>query len=102
METIEDVERLVASGSYQFWAGRDSAAITEMFSSPQRKVLVVKHGGGNLDELWNEMEPQMCAFAAAHGCTSIMGEGRMGWKRVTEKRGYRLAWISMIKDLSIG
>jgi len=100
LETIEDVERLVAEGSYQVWFGRNCAAITEIASYPGRKVMTVVHGGGDLTELLDELEPSMCAFARSHGCASIMGTGRKGWERVTEKRGYRFGWIVMVKDLS--
>lgn len=100
LETIEDVERLVADGSYQVWFGRNCAAITEIASYPSRKVMTVIHGGGDLTELLDELEPSMCAFARMQGCDAIMGTGRKGWERVTEKRGYRFAWIVMTKDLS--
>lgn len=99
-ETIEDVERLVAEGSYQVWFGTNCVAITEIASYPRRKVMTVIHGGGDLTELIDELEPSMCVFARSQGCGSIMGTGRKGWERVTEKRGYRFAWITMTKDLS--
>jgi hypothetical protein len=44
---------------------------------------------GDIGELLDELEPQMCAFARAQGCTLIMGTGRKGWERVTRQRGYR-------------
>jgi hypothetical protein len=98
-ETIEDVERLVAERHYQFWPGRDCAAITEIARFARKKVLIVVHGGGSLEELLDEMEPSLCAFAQAAGCDAIMGTGRKGWERVTEKRGYRFGWTTMVKDL---
>lgn len=97
-ENIEDVERLLAGGTYQAWFGARSCAITEIVSYARRKVLNVVHGGGDLDELLEELEPKMCAFARAQGCDGIMGVGRKGWERVTRKRGYRFAYVAMIKD----
>jgi hypothetical protein len=99
-ETIEDVEGLIGEGKYQFWPGRHSAAITEIAQFAAKKVLIVQHGGGDLGELIDEMEPAFCAFAHAAGCEAIMGFGRLGWKRVTEKRGYRFGWIAMVKQLT--
>lgn len=99
LETLEDVEAAVASGHYQVWFGHQSIAITEIASYPRRKVLTVIHGGGDLAELLDEMEPQMCAFAVENGCDLIMGQGRRGWERVTEKRGYRHGFVTMVKDL---
>ena len=99
LETIEDVEAAIARGAYQFWPGRGCACVTEIQNYPRKKVLCVVHGGGALDELIDEMEPALCAFARAAGCDLIMGIGRKGWARVTERRGYRFGWITMLKAL---
>ena len=101
-ENIEDIEGYVSEGKYQFWPGRRSAAITEIAQFAAKKVLIVQHAGGDLPELMNDMEPAFCTFARAADCDAIMGFGRMGWKRVTEKRGYRFGWVAMVKDLANG
>lgn len=98
-ETIEDVERHIESGAYQFWPGIHCAAITEIAQFTTKKMLVMQHVGGDLDELLHRMEPHLCAFARAAGCDGIMGLGREGWKRVGEKLGYRLAWVALMKYL---
>ncbi len=98
-ETIEDVERLIADGRYQFWPGENCAAVTEIAEFARAKMLVVMHGGGDLIELLEEMEPALCAFARVAGCDGIMGFGRKGWQRVCERRGYRFGWLAMVKDL---
>jgi hypothetical protein len=99
IETIDDVERLLACGRYRLWSGRAAAAVTEITEFQQRRILTVLHGGGDLAELLDEIEPALCAFARSQGCDGIMGLGRRGWERVTTGRGYRLAYIAMIKDL---
>ena len=98
-EDIVDVERAIAEGRYQFWPGERCAAITEIADFPRAKMLVVLHGGGDLAELIDRMEPALCAFARAAGCDGIMGLGRKGWERVCEKRGYRFGWLAMVKML---
>jgi len=100
IETIDDVEALIGEGRYQLFTAPRSAAVTEIAQFARRKVLIVVHGGGDLDELLNVLEPRMCDFALAEGCDAIMGTGRRGWERATQKRGYRFAWINMIKDLA--
>ena len=100
LETIEDVEAAIARGAYQFWPGERSACVTEIQTYPRKKVLCVVHGGGALDELIDAMEPALCAFARAAGCDLIAGIGRKGWQRVTETRGYRVGWITMLKAVT--
>jgi hypothetical protein len=99
LETIEDVEWLIEQGRYQFWPGLLSAAVTEIVEFHRAKALVIRHAGGDLEELTNKMEPAFCVFARAHGCTKIMGEGREGWKRVCRRMGYALGFVVMVKDL---
>ena len=98
LETIGDVERLLADCIYQFWPGMRSAAVTEIVQFKRVKVLMVRHAGGDLDELI-EMEKTFCDFARAMGCTKIMGEGRQGWRRVCERMKYRFGFLTMTKDL---
>ena len=99
LETIEDVERLIGERVYQFWPGERSAAITEIVEFQRTRALMVRHAGGNMDELVS-MCPSIEEFARAMGCMKIMGEGRSGWKRIFEGLGYRLAFITMEKDLT--
>lgn len=101
LETIEDVERHLASGHYLLWTRPNSAAITEVSQYARKRVLTVLHGGGDLTELLGEIEPAMCDYARANGCDAIMGTGRMGWRRVSEPKGYRFGFISMFKDLKV-
>lgn len=98
-ETIEDVEAGINDGSYQFWADENAAAITTILRFARRKALMVVHGGGDLTELLERLEPQMERYAQQRGCDAIMGQGRKGWERVCKTRGYRLAWVAMMKDV---
>ena len=65
LERIEDVERAIERGSYQVWFGKECCAVTEIAHYAQAKALVVVHGGGDMAELLDELEPAMCAFAGA-------------------------------------
>lgn len=99
LEDIEDVERMIGEGRYIFVPGEHSAAVFEIAHFAQKKAFVAVHAGGDKNELMDVMEPMMCALARSFGCDVIMGYGREGWKRETEKRGYRFGWVAMIKDL---
>ena len=93
------MERAIERGTYQVWFGAGCCAVTEIADYPKAKALVVVHGGGDMAEMLDELEPAMCAFARAQGCTLIMGTGRKGWERVTANRGYRFGWLTMVKPI---
>lgn len=99
LETIEDVERMIAEGKYFPFSGQHSCAVAEIARFSQHKAFNIVHGGGELSELLDVLEPKMCEFARAAGCTLMMGMGRKGWERAADKRGYRFAFITMAKEL---
>lgn len=85
--TIEDVERGLAEGKYQFWPGARSAAITAIHEYPRAKWLSVFLAGGDLYELV-DMVPVWRHFAAFNGCSNLSITGRRGWERVLSKHGW--------------
>ncbi len=99
VETIEDVEQRLATGAYQAFFGRRSIAITEISHFDQATAVTVIHGGGELAELLDTLEPLIHDYACAIGADLLMGQGRLGWKRPCEAKGYRFGWIVMVKDI---
>jgi hypothetical protein len=73
--------------------------VTAVEIYPAKKVLTVIHGGGDLRELLDVIEPQLCKYALAVGCSAIMGTGRKGWEKPCLARGYSFGWIAMHKEL---
>jgi hypothetical protein len=99
-ESIADVERLINNGSYQLWVGQNAVAVSETSDYARKKVLTVIHGGGDLAELLNTLEPQMFDYARSIGCNGMMGQGRKGWERACAARGYRFGFVTMFKDIA--
>lgn len=99
LETLEDVERMLGVGNYMLWTGDKCAAITEISIYAARNVITIVHAGGDKGELIDVIEPKIAEFGAEQGCDLIAITGREGWKREGEKRGYRLGYVTMIKDL---
>jgi len=99
-ETLGDVARKFATGHYQVWRAGNSAAVTSVDVYPRKKVLTVIHGGGDLGELLEVIEPELCSYAKSVGCNAIMGTGRKGWERPSQRRGYTFGYIAMHKDLN--
>jgi hypothetical protein len=89
----------IERSSYQVWFAKRSCAVTETADYTRVRALVVVHGGGDMAEMLDALEPAMCAFARAQDCALIMGMGRKGWERATRARGYRFGWLTMVKSL---
>lgn len=98
-EDIATIEAKLASGIYSLWPGRNCAAIAEIRTYAKKRALAVIAGGGDMAELLKEIEPALCRYAKAMGCNMILGEGRKGWERTTKANGYRLGFITMVKDI---
>ncbi|HEY2011382.1 MAG TPA: hypothetical protein VGH23_20505 [Rhizomicrobium sp.] len=99
-ETIEDVEQQIDDGLYQFWPAQNSAVVTSINQHRRVKALTVVHGGGDLAELLDRVEPWLCRYAKMIGCSHITGMGRRGWDRECKKRGYEFAHVTMMKELT--
>ena len=98
--TIEDIEGGLRAGKFQFWSGRECAAVTVIIVYPRLKALNFFLLGGNLDELLNELEPAICAIARRIGCTREFGVGRKGFERVLKAKGYTPMWTYCSKEIS--
>lgn len=98
-ETIDDVERMLCTGNYMLWTGRECAAIVEISQYAAKRVIAIVHGGGDKNELADELEPMIEAFGRERGCDLIGVMGRKGWIREGEKRGWHLGYVCMLKAL---
>lgn len=49
-DTIEQIEGKLADGRLQLWPGENSAAVTQIASFDGRKAMIIRYGGGDLDE----------------------------------------------------
>lgn len=98
---IEDIERGVERGDFQFWAGRRCAAITEICVYPRAKAIHHWLSGGDLKELVRQ-ERQIEAWGRSQGCAFIFGSStdRPGFRRVMERLGYVPGQIEYWKDLT--
>lgn len=99
LEDIEAVEGAVERGGYMLWTDANCAAITDISIYPSRKVLTIVHGGGDKAEMIGKLLPRIEEFAALQGCDLVAVTGRLGWLREGEKHGFRLGYVTMIKDL---
>jgi hypothetical protein len=99
--TFEDVQESVQAGAMQVFARPRSIIITEIVVFPQRKVLNMFLGGGEMEEI-EDMFPEIEAWAASMGCAAVTATGRHGWARsfMTRKRGYESVATVYSKELA--
>lgn len=97
--TMDSVEKGIAAGRLQFWAGKQCAVVTEIIQYPDRKTLNYFLVGGDLKELVDDMEPRVTHWAKHMGCTLVTGIGRRGFERAFEKSGYKFAYVVIAKEI---
>ncbi len=97
--TIDDIEAGIAAGRFQFWAGRQCAAVTEIIIYPRLKALNYFLIGGDLKELVADIEPAVSAWGKENGCSRSIGIGRKGFERAFRNSGYTPAWYLIVKEL---
>lgn len=84
---MEDIEKGITEGTYQFWPGQRSALITVIENYPHTRNLHVFLAGGDLDEI-RAMQPDLLSWADFHGCDAVTLSGRKGWERALKSQGW--------------
>lgn len=82
-DTIQDLERALATGAALLWHGERSALVTTRHG-PDLHVWL---GCGDIKEL-KAIAPGVFAHARAVGCTDITINGRAGWSRALRGLGF--------------
>lgn len=96
-DDIETIEWKLAAGKYQLASSANAAVLVERARFDSQEVLIARFGGGSLCELLDVIQPRLYEQARAEG-RLMMSEGRLGWLKPAKARGYRLAWITMVKE----
>jgi hypothetical protein len=89
-----DIVDGVSSGMMQLWVNGDSAAITQILTYPQKKVLNVFLAGGDKDDLLDMLDSAKM-WGAQQGCESILMSGRPGWLKVLSKHDWKPLFQTM-------
>lgn len=83
----EDIAVCVDEGRMQAFSHENSLVVTEVLTSPRRKIVNVTLAAGELCD-FKPLEVQVMAFAAKEGCDAIRMGGRKGWAAVLPRLGY--------------
>lgn len=96
--TAADVIDGIKAGEFQLWPAERGCLVTEIFEFPQRRVLNVFLGAGDMDQLV-DMHDSVVAFARQNGCAAVRVTGRAGWARVWRKAGFKPLFQTIEKEL---
>ena len=96
---LEDVQRELWRQKAQLWCGEKSAIVTELHQFPQnRKKARIWLAAGDMDELVNEMLPDVEEWARKEGCMAVTIVGRKGWLRKLQKH-YTQDYVTLERKL---
>ena len=98
---FDDIVHGIAEGRMQLWPAPKGCMVTEIVVYPRKKVLNIFLAGGKLDQLL-DMDKDMTEWAKMQGCTGGTISGRVGWKKVLEPMGWRLAHSHYVKEADYG
>ena len=98
--TIDYLDRLLASGRAQLWAGDGAAIVTEVRDYPAGgRVLHGLVAAGALEEIVETLVPRAEAWGRAVGCVLAIVESRPGWARTLKAHGYAPHQVALRKEL---
>ena len=96
---LEDVQRELWRQKAQLWCGEKSAIVTELHQFPQnRKKARIWLAAGDMDELVNEMLPDVEEWARKEGCMAVTIVGRKGWLRKLQEH-YKQDYVTLERKL---
>ena len=94
--TFEDVKCGIIAGKSQLWPAANSCLVTEITKHPQKKVLHIFFGGGDLEEI-KSMQPDVIAWAKSQDCESLTMTGRKGWSKALADIGWKSQLVLLEK-----
>ena len=102
--SVDQLYELIESRDAQLWVCYDNkiraVATTEIVKYPSMKVVrSITLTGENMDDWLDVFIDTVSAWAKELGCEGIETGGRMGWKKVLQKRGFENPQIFMTKKL---
>lgn len=97
--TFNDIVNGLIKGVLQLWPAPRGCIVTEIVVYPQKKILNVFLGGGELDQIL-DMHNDVIQWAKAQGCVALSMSGRPGWKKSLEKHGWNQQHVSYVKEFA--
>ena len=96
---FEDIRVMLLNGDATLWSTQNGCVVTCFTTFPAGKMLQMWLMGGDFEEVYNERNASIEAFARENGCTTLFINGRKGWERRMKDRGYDFASVVLTKEL---
>lgn len=102
---IQGVFRQLLAGQKQLWVIAQNyvataAAITEVTNYPTMRVVrIVFLGGDGLDKWSSKVDETVSQWARIVNAKRVEVIGRKGWERHLKSRGYKPAYVHLLKEL---
>jgi len=92
----------IAEGIYkqtlQLWPTPRGCLVTEIVVYPQKRVLNIFLGGGEMDQIL-DMHSDVIEWAKLQGCSALTMSGRFGWKKPLKQHGWKALHASYVKEI---
>ena len=96
--SFDDIVNGVASQDYQFWPMEKSFLVTEVSTYPNLRALHIFLAGGDLTEI-KSIDDTLLEFAKQLNASVISLSGRRGWVKALADLDYRVAHVTMFKEV---
>lgn len=106
---LDHLREEIINGERQLWVAFDpsladlrveGAFLTAIGEYPGLKVLRIDFlGGENLSDWIRAAEEMLLRYARDNGCERLEMTGRLGWLTVLDKLGWKLAFITLEKEV---
>jgi hypothetical protein len=97
--SVSDIRESIDNGTAIFYPVKDGVAIFRCYEYPQKKVLNIWIGGGDMKSNLNAVANAAEYHAQENDCTDIIVAGRRGWERVFKPYGYNHRSVLVGKEL---
>ena len=96
--TFDDIMERINDGRMQSFSDGESWIITQVHTFPQKKVVEIAYGIGDLAALLDRVQPEVVEFARSVGAEALIATGRLGWSR-TAGPEWKLLSANFIRNL---
>lgn len=97
--TRQDIAEGINSGRFQYWPGTRCCVVTEIMEYPRARKLHIFLAAGDLDEILDDILPQLKDFARETGCSAITNISRKGFLKRLPAHGFKAKSVAFEMEI---